>query len=78
MARKCGYKQAMTDTNIDRETMGRLAKALNFILGNDNPTSAALKLAAETGKDSDVKKARTLFLKLKPGDRLSAMAMLGD
>lgn len=68
----------MTDTSINLDTMGKLAKALNFILGADNPTSAALKLASETGKDADVKKARTLFLKLKSGDRMSAMAMLGD
>lgn len=68
----------MTDTSIDRETMAKLAKALHFLLGADNATSAALKLASETGKDADVKKARTLFLKLKPGDRMSAMAMLGD
>ena len=69
----------MRDTGIDRETMGRLAKSLNFLLGPDNPTSAALKLAAESGKDADIKKARAAFMKLKSGDRMSALAMLsGD
>lgn len=68
----------MTDTKIDRETMGRLAKGLNFILGAGNETSAALKLACETGTDADIKKARTLFLRLKPGERQSALAMIGD
>ena len=69
----------MTDTGIDRETMGKLAKSLNFILGAGNPTSVALKTASETGTDADIKKARTLFLRLKPGERQSAMAMLsGD
>ena len=69
----------MDDTKIDRETMGKLAKSLNFLLGPGNPTSVALKQASETGTDSDIKKARTLFLKLKSGDRQSALAMLsGD
>lgn len=68
----------MDDTKIDRETMGRLAKALNFIQGPGNPTSAALKQASETGTDADIKKARTLFLKLKSGDRQSALAMLSS
>ncbi len=69
----------MDDTKIDRETMGKLAKSLNFLLGAGNETSAALKQASETGTDADVKKARTLFLKLKHGDRQSALAMLsGD
>lgn len=67
----------MDDTKIDRETMGRLGKALNFILGANNPATIALKQAAETGTDADIKKARTLFLKLKSGDRQSALAMLG-
>jgi hypothetical protein len=69
----------MSETKIDRDTMGRLAKALNFICGSGNETSAALKLASETGTDADIKKARTLFLRLKSGDRASALSMLsGD
>jgi hypothetical protein len=61
---------------IDRETMGRLAKALAFIRTPDDPVVVALKLAAESGLDRDIKQARTLFLKLKPGDRGAALAML--
>jgi hypothetical protein len=69
----------MSETKIDRETMGRLAKALNFICGPGNETSVALKLASETGTDADIKKARALFLRLKSGDRASALSMLsGD
>lgn len=68
----------MDDTKIDRETMGKLAKSLNFLLGPGNPTSAALKQACDTGTDSDIKKARVLFLKLKSGDRMSALAMLSS
>ncbi len=69
----------MDDTKIDRKTMGKLAKSLNFLLGAGNETSAALKQAAETGAEGDIKKARSLFLKLKHGDRQSALAMLsGD
>jgi hypothetical protein len=67
----------MEETKIDRETMGKLAKALMFICGANDPTAAALKLAAETGAEKDIKQARTLFLRLKPGDRRAALAMLG-
>lgn len=68
----------MDETAIDRAAMGRLAKALTFISGPDNPTAVALQAAAEGGSERDIKKARALFLKLKPGDRRAAMAMLSD
>jgi hypothetical protein len=69
----------MDETTIDRAAMGRLAKALGFICGADNPASAALAKACETGTERDIKAARTLFLRVKPGDRRAAMAMLsGD
>ena len=68
----------MDDTAIDRAAMGRLAKALAFICGPDNSTAIALKTAAESGSERDIKKARALFLKLKPGDRQAAMSMLND
>jgi hypothetical protein len=64
------------ETSIDREAMGRLAKALAFICGATHPTTVALKLASESGTERDIKQARALFLKLKPGDRRAAMAML--
>jgi hypothetical protein len=68
----------MTDTAIDRATMGRLGKALAFICGADHPTTVAVKLAAESGTESDIKKARALFLKLKPNDRRGALSMISD
>jgi hypothetical protein len=68
----------MTDTKIDRETMGRLAKALSFICGAADPTTVALKTAAESGSPQDIKKAHTLFLKLKSGHRQAALSMLSD
>lgn len=68
----------MDETKIDLATMARLAKALAFICGPDHPTTLALKKAAESGTDRDVKQARTLFLRLKPGDRRAALTMLGD
>lgn len=68
----------MDETTIDRTAMGRLAKALGFIVGADNPTSIALAKACESGTERDIKAARTLFLRLKPGDRRAAMAMLAD
>ncbi len=68
----------MDDTNIDRETMGRLAKALAFIGSPDDAIVVALKRAEETGTAKDIKQARALFLKLKPADRRSALATLVD
>lgn len=68
----------MSETAIDRVAMGRLAKALTFILSATHPTVVALRTASETGEAADIKKARTLFLKLKPGERQAAMNMLKD
>lgn len=68
----------MDETSIDRAAMGRLAKALGFICGPGNATAAALAKAAESGSERDIKAARTLFMRLKPGDRRAAMAMLAD
>jgi hypothetical protein len=56
--------------------MGRLAKALAFICSPDHPTTVALEAAAKSGSEQDIKKARALFLRLKPGDRRAAMTML--
>jgi len=68
----------MEETRIDRETMGRLAKALAFIGSPDDPVVVALRQAAETGTDRDIKQARTLFMKVRPADRRAAMATLTD
>ena len=68
----------MEETTIDRAAMGRLAKALAFICGADHSTTVALRVAADSGSERDIKKARTLFLQLKPGDRKAALAMIGD
>jgi hypothetical protein len=66
------------ETTIDRAAMGRLAKALAFICGADHSTTVALRVAAESGSERDIKKARALFLQLKPGDRQAALTMIGD
>jgi len=68
----------MDEGAIDREAMGRIAKTLFFIKGSADPTALALKLASDTGKPGDIKAARTLFLRLKPTERKSALAMLSD
>ncbi len=68
----------MDEAKIDRAALGRLAKALVFICGPDHPTTVALKAAAESGCEQDIKKARTLFLRLKPGYRRAALIMLAD
>ena len=66
------------EATIDRATIGRLAKALIFVCGPDHPTTVALKAAAESGSEREIKNARTLFLRLKPGQRRAALAMLDD
>jgi hypothetical protein len=58
--------------------MARLAKALAFICGADHPTTVALKTAAETGSERDIKHAHTLFMRLRSGDRRAALAMIED
>ncbi len=68
----------MEEAKIDRAAMGRLAKALVFICGPDHPTTVALKAAAESDSERDIKKARTLFLRLKPGERQAALTMIAD
>lgn len=68
----------MDEAKIDRDAMGRLAKALAFICGPDHPTTLALKAAAESGSEQAIAKARKLFLGLKPGDRRAALTMLKD
>ena len=68
----------MDEGSIDRDAMGKMAKALAFIKGADDPTTVALRTASETGKPADIKKARALFLKLKPSDRKGALAMLSE
>lgn len=66
----------MSEPIIDRAAMGRLAKALGFICSPDHPTTVALRTAAESGSEKDIKTARALFLKLKPSDRRAALSML--
>jgi hypothetical protein len=66
------------DFKFDAAMMGRLAGALSFVVGADHAATKALKAAAATGTDKDIKAARTQFLKLKPGDRRAALTMLND
>jgi hypothetical protein len=68
----------MDETTIDPTAMGRLAKALAFICGPDHPTTVALRAAAESGSERDIKNARALFMKLKQGERRAALAMLAE
>jgi hypothetical protein len=70
--------EEMDESKIDREAMGRLAKALTFICGPKHAATLALQAAADSGTERDIKAARTLFLRLKPGERKAAMAMLED
>jgi len=66
----------MDETKIDGAAMGRLAKALVFICGSAHPATVALEAAAKSGSARDIKHARSLFLKLKPGERNAAWSMI--
>jgi hypothetical protein len=68
----------LDELKIDPVAMGRLAKALAFILGPNHAATLALKTAAESGTEQDAKKARLIFSKLKHGDRKAALSMLTD
>lgn len=68
----------MEEAKIDPAAMGRLAKALAFVCGPDHATTLALAAAAQSGSEKDIKKARTLFLRLKPAERRAALTMLAD
>ncbi len=68
----------MEKATIDSAAMGRLAKALVFICGANHPTTVALRAAAESGSERDIKNARAMFLRLKPGERRAALTMLDD
>lgn len=68
----------MDEMGIDRDTMARLARALSFIKSPDDPAVTALAQAAESGAERDVRRARGLFLKLKPADRQAALAAVAD
>ena len=69
---------AMDSAAIDLAAIARLAKAMAFIAGATDPTTLALRKAAETQADADIKKARQMFLALKPGTRAAAFAFLAD
>ncbi len=66
----------MAEVTIDPAAMAKLAKALTFICGADNPTTVAVQKAADTGAEADIKRARAAFLKLKQSDRAAALNML--
>lgn len=66
----------MEDLKLDLEAIGRLAKALDFICGPDHPTTIALRTAAESGSEQDIRKARKAFLSLNGRSRSAALAML--
>jgi hypothetical protein len=68
----------MSEPAFDRAIIKRLANALSFVSGAAHPATIAMKAAADSGADADVKKARTAFLKLKHSERQAALAMVAD
>ena len=72
-------KDSADGRNHDRPRgHGAFGQSLVFICGPDHPTTVALQAAAKSGSERDIKNARTLFMRLKPGDRRAALAMLAD
>lgn len=66
----------MDELAFDVAAMGRLSKALSFICGADHPATVALRTAAESGAERDIKQARVQFMRLKPADRRAALSMI--
>jgi len=65
-----------TSIAADVAALGRLAQALVFICGGDHPTTLAMQKAAASGNPDDIKKARALFVQLKPGSQKAALSMI--
>jgi hypothetical protein len=63
---------------LDLAAMARLAKVLDFICGPTDPCTVAVKKAAASGADADIKKARKLFMGLKSSHRIAALGMLRE
>ena len=57
---------------------GALGQSLGLHLRSRSSDYGCLQAAAESGSERDIKNARTLFLRLKPGDRRAALAMLDE
>ena len=67
---------AASPLSADVEAMARLARALSFVCGPDHPATLAVQKAASSGTVEDIKKARGLFVQLKPGHQRAALAMI--
>jgi hypothetical protein len=70
-------KQA-TPVGADMAALAKLAQALNFICGADHPATLAMQKAAAGGNAEDVKKARALFSRLKPGSQQAALNLMEE
>ena len=68
----------MSEVTLDPAAMPRLAKALEFICGPTDPATIAVKAAAASGLERDIKKARAMFLALKQAHRLAALNMMRE
>ncbi len=62
----------------DPEAIGKLARALAFICGEEHPATVAMQRAAASGAPADIKQARARFVQLKSGDRQAALAMIAS
>ena len=65
-----------TPVAADTAAMAKLAQALSFICGAEHPATLAMQKAAASGNAEDVKKARALFTRLKPGSQQAALSMM--
>jgi hypothetical protein len=70
--------KATTTAAPDVGAMAKLARALSFICGGDHPTTMAMQKAAASGDAEDIKRARALFVQLKPGSQKAALAMIEE
>ena len=68
----------MAELVLDLAAMARLAKVLDFICGANDPCTIAVKQAAASGSEADIRKARKLFMGLKSTHRVAALGMLRE
>ena len=68
----------MAELVLDLAAMAKLAKGLDFICGPTDPCTVAVKKAAASGAEADIKKARKLFMALKSTHRIAALGMLRE
>jgi hypothetical protein len=71
-------ENSVAEIALDLAAMAKLAKVLDFIAGPTDPCTVAVKQAAASGAEADIRRARAAFMKLKSTHRVAALGMLRE